>query len=82
MKLDGKVALITGGTAGIGKATAILFAKEGAKVAITARNAKKGQETIQALNKAGAEAIFVQGDVSKATDAKNMVAETIKKFNK
>ena len=82
MKLKGKVALITGGTAGIGKATAILFAKEGAKVAITARNAEKGQEALQALKKTGAEAVFIQGDVSKATDAKKMVAETIKIFNK
>ncbi|NVM02265.1 MAG: SDR family oxidoreductase [Candidatus Helarchaeota archaeon] len=82
MKLKGKVALITGGTTGIGKATAILFAKEGAKIAINGRTEKKGQDTLKALKNMGAEAIFIQGDVSKATDAKKMVEETIKKFKK
>ncbi len=82
MKLKGKVALITGGTAGIGKATAILFAKEGARIAINGRNEKKGEETLKALKNMGAEAIFIQGDVSKAIDAKKMVEEIIKKFKK
>jgi len=80
-KLNGKFALITGGTRGIGYATALLFLKEGAKVAITGRSEKHGEEAIEKLKKEGfKDAIFIQGDVSKSTDAKRMIQATIKQF--
>jgi len=82
MKLKGKVALITGGTAGIGKATAVLFAKEGAKIAINARNETRGQGTLKLLKDMGVEVIFIRGDVSESQSAKKMVEETIKTFGR
>jgi len=76
-KLNGKVALITGGSSGIGRATAILFAEEGAKVVVTAdQNVNGGEETVKIIKVAGGEAIFVIADVSKATDVQRMVRTT------
>src|SRR4030042_6174527 len=79
MKLKGKVALITGGTEGMGFATAEAFLREGAKVAITGRSKAKGSKAIAKLSKLGT-VEFVQGDVSKAKDAKRMVDTTVRKF--
>jgi len=80
-KFNGKVALITGGTRGIGYATALLFCKEGAKVAITGRSEKHGREAIGKLKKEGSkDVVFIQGDVSKSADAERMVKSTVKKF--
>ena len=80
-KLNGKVALITGGTRGIGYATALLFLKEGAKVAITGRSEKHGKEAIAKLKNAGfKDVVFIQGDVSKSTDAKRMIQTTVNQF--
>lgn len=80
-KLDGKVALITGGTRGIGYATALLFLKEGAKVAITGRSEKHGKEAIHKLkNERFKDMIFIQGDVSKSADAKKMIQTTVELF--
>lgn len=81
MKLKGKVALITGGTEGMGFVTAKLFLREGAKVVITGRSKEKGGKALRALRKLG-EAEFVQGDVSKSTDAKRMVETTVKGFGR
>ncbi|MHA1300809.1 MAG: SDR family NAD(P)-dependent oxidoreductase, partial [Candidatus Helarchaeota archaeon] len=64
MELKGKVALITGGTAGIGKATAKLYLENEVKVAIAGRNEKRGQSTLQDLRKVSEDVIFIQGDVS------------------
>ncbi len=81
MKLNGKVALITGGTRGIGYATASLFLREGAKVAITGRSEKHGKEAVDKLKNEGfKDAVFIQGDVSKSTDAKRMIQTTVKQF--
>lgn len=81
MKLDGKVALITGGTEGMGLATADLFLREGAKVVITGRSKGKGAKALRSLRKLG-DVEFVQGDVSRATDAKRMVDLTVKRFGR
>jgi Dehydrogenases with different specificities (related to short-chain alcohol dehydrogenases) len=80
MRLKDKVALITGGTSGIGEATALLFAREGACVAITGRNTERGNGVVQRITQAGGEAIFVQADVSVAKDCLNAVVETVKSF--
>src|SRR5437764_3122420 len=80
LRLENKVALITGGTSGIGTATALLFAREGAKVALTGRNEKRGREIASKIGALGSEAIFVKSDVSKAEDCRRAVAETLKAF--
>jgi NAD(P)-dependent dehydrogenase (short-subunit alcohol dehydrogenase family) len=77
MKLLGKVALITGGSDGLGYATAELFLREGAKVVISGRRPAKGSEAVKRLRKYG-DIAFVRGDVSIAADAKKMVDRTIK----
>ncbi|MHA1377324.1 MAG: SDR family NAD(P)-dependent oxidoreductase [Candidatus Helarchaeota archaeon] len=82
MKLVGKVALISGGTAGIGKATAEAYLKEGIKVAIIGRNEKKGEKALHELAKLHGNIIFIKGDVSNSKDAKNMVEETVETFGK
>lgn len=73
MELEGKVAIITGAASGIGRATAILFAKEGAKVIVADINDEGGEETIKIIKKEAKQAIFVHADVSKELDVKNMV---------
>ena len=80
MRLSNKVALITGGTSGIGEATALLFAKEGARVAITGRNEKHGHEITASILESGGEAIFIRTDVRKAAECERSVEETVKKF--
>lgn len=76
-RLDGKVAIVTGAGSGIGRAVAILFAKEGAKAVVNCRTAETGEETVRMIREAGGEAIFVKADVSKAEDVKNMINTTI-----
>ncbi len=83
LKLKGKAALITGGTAGIGYATALLFLENGAKVAITGKSRDTGEDAVRKIRHSGFEEIlFIQGDVSRATDAKRMIAETVKHYGK
>src|SRR5581483_6062440 len=82
LRLSNKVALITGGTSGIGAATAILFAKEGAKVAITGRNEKRGQEITSQIRDSGGNAFFVRTDVSKADDCRRAVEQTLTTFGR
>ena len=82
MRLAHKVALITGGTSGIGEATAILFAKEGAKIAITGRNQKRGHSVVEQILQSGGKAIFIAADVHRAEDCCRAVDETIKTFGK
>jgi NAD(P)-dependent dehydrogenase (short-subunit alcohol dehydrogenase family) len=72
-----KVALITGGTSGIGRATAVAFAREGAKVVVTGRREREGQETVDLIKKAGGQAIFLKTDVAKEADVKAMVEKTV-----
>ena len=80
MRLDHKVALITGGTSGIGEATALLFAKEGAKVAITGRNETRGHAVTARILESGGQAIFLRTDVRKADECRRAVEETVKAF--
>jgi NAD(P)-dependent dehydrogenase (short-subunit alcohol dehydrogenase family) len=82
MRLEGKVALITGGTSGIGAATAKLFAKEGAAVAISGRNSERGEQIVKDIVAAGGDAIFVRSDVCLAADCKRAVAKTLERFGK
>lgn len=81
-KLDGKVAVITGAGSGFGRATSILFAKEGAKVVVNCRTAETGEETVRMIRKAGGEAIFVSADVSKAEDVKRMIKTAVDTYGK
>jgi len=74
MRLSNKVALITGAGSGIGRESALLFAKEGAKVVVCDLNEQAGQETVSLVESAGGEATFVRADVSKAADVKAMIA--------
>jgi NAD(P)-dependent dehydrogenase (short-subunit alcohol dehydrogenase family) len=81
-EFTGKVALITGGNAGIGRATAIEFAKHGAKVVITGRREKEGHEVIAEIKALGGEAIFAKTDVSKESDVKAMIERTLETFGR
>ena len=78
----GKVALITGGNAGIGRAAAIEFAKQGAKVVVSGRREKEGHEVVAEIKALGGEAIFVKTDVSKASDVKAMIEQALAKFGR
>jgi NAD(P)-dependent dehydrogenase (short-subunit alcohol dehydrogenase family) len=71
--LQGKVALITGGASGIGRATAVLFAREGAAVAVTDLNQKAGNEVVAEITKNGGRAIFEPADVTLASDCQRVV---------
>ena len=77
-----KVALITGGSSGIGRATALVFAREGAKVIVASRREDESQETVLLVRKAGSEGLFVKTDVSKEADVKTMVEKTIKAYGR
>jgi len=77
MRLEGKRALITGGGTGIGRATAELFSREGARVAVSGRRPKELEETVGSVRRHGASAIAVPGDVSQAEDAERMVRTTV-----
>jgi NAD(P)-dependent dehydrogenase (short-subunit alcohol dehydrogenase family) len=81
-RLDGKVALVTGASAGIGECTAELFAKEGAAVVVTARRAEKLSALVERIEKAGGRALAVAGDVTSSTDVKNVVDQAIAAFGR
>lgn len=78
--LDGKVAVVTGGTSGIGHETAILFAKAGAKVVVAGRREAEGEETVAKIREEGAEALFVRTDVSKAADVETLIQRTVTEY--
>jgi NAD(P)-dependent dehydrogenase (short-subunit alcohol dehydrogenase family) len=82
MRLANKVALITGGTSGIGEASALLFAKEGAKIAIAGRNEKRGHSVTEQILKEGGSAIFIRTDVRKSEECHRAVDETVHAFGR
>jgi NAD(P)-dependent dehydrogenase (short-subunit alcohol dehydrogenase family) len=81
-RFSGKVALVTGGTSGIGKTTAIEFARAGAKVVLTGRREKEGAQVVEEIKKVGGGAAFVRTDVAKDADVKAMVDFTVDKFGR
>ena len=78
----GKVALVTGGSSGLGEATAIKFAEEGAKVVIAARRRDQSEQVVQRIAAMGGEAHFVQADVSRAADVEAVVKAAVEKFGR
>jgi NAD(P)-dependent dehydrogenase (short-subunit alcohol dehydrogenase family) len=82
MRLEHKVALITGGTSGIGEATAVLFAKEGAKVSITGRSEERGHAVVEKIVNDGGKAIFIRADVRKAKECLHAVEVTLGAFGR
>lgn len=82
MKLSDKSALITGAGSGIGRATALLFAGEGAKIAVADIDEKGGEETAELIRQKGGSAIFVRSDVTMAGDVDNMVTTTVDRHGK
>ena len=81
-RLDGKVVIVTGGNSGVGAATAELFAKEGAKVVISARREAQLEEVAAKIREAGGEVLPVVTDISKREDADNLVAKTMEVYGK
>jgi A-factor type gamma-butyrolactone 1'-reductase (1S-forming) len=81
-KFAGKVALITGGSSGLGEATALKFAEEGAKVVIAARRAEQSAQVVKRIAALGGEAHFVRADMSRAPDIESMVKEAVGRFGK
>jgi len=81
-KLNGKVALVTGGTSGIGKTTAIEFARAGAKVVLTGRREKEGAQVVDEIRKLGGDGAFVRADVAKDADVKAMVDFAVGKYGR
>ncbi len=75
MRLQSKIALITGGTSGIGEATAILFAREGAKIAIAGRDEKRGHAVTERIITDSGKAVFIPTDVRRAEDCNRAVGK-------
>ena len=80
MKLEGKVAIVTGATSGMGRATAVLFAKEGAKVVVTGRNEERAKDVVDQIKAEGGEALYVIVDASNVEDCKKIFDATIEAY--
>lgn len=82
MELQGKVAIVTGGTSGIGRDTAMLFAKAGAKVVVAGRREVEGKETVDGIRAAGGDGLFVKTDVARAVEVQALVKKTVEKYGR
>jgi NAD(P)-dependent dehydrogenase (short-subunit alcohol dehydrogenase family) len=82
MRLEDRTALITGGTSGIGEATSLLFAEEGASVAVVGRNTERGKSVAKRISDIGGTAVFVQADVRRSDDCRTAVERTIETFGR
>ncbi len=80
--LDGKVALVTGAASGIGRATALTFAREGAKLIIADMNEDGGQQTVHMITENGGDATFVQVDVTSATEVEAMISKAVETYGR
>jgi len=81
-RLDGKIALVTGGSSGIGRAAALAFAREGAKVVVVDILVEGSEETIKMIRGVGGEAIFVKADVSRSDEVEAMVSRTVEVYGR
>jgi NAD(P)-dependent dehydrogenase (short-subunit alcohol dehydrogenase family) len=81
-RVDGKTALVTGGGSGIGRATAVTFAREGAKVVVADVIVEGGEETVRMIQAAGGEAVFVKTDVSKGTEVEALIKKTVETYGR
>ena len=79
-QLDGKTALVTGGGSGIGRATSLAYAREGARVVVADLNVEGGEETVQMIVEAGGQAVLVHADVSDAAGTQLMVDQAVEAF--
>jgi NAD(P)-dependent dehydrogenase (short-subunit alcohol dehydrogenase family) len=80
--MNTQVVLITGGLTGIGRATALAFAKEGAQVVVSGRRNEEGQRVVSEIRKAGAEAEFIRADVRREEDVRNLIDKTVERFGR
>ena len=80
--LENKVALVTGGTSGIGKATALTFGKAGAKVVFSGRREKEGEDTANLIRQSGAECLFVRSDVSSEAEVKALIQKIVEYYGR
>src|SRR5262245_39036684 len=80
--VEGKVALVTGGASGIGRATALTFAREGAKLCIADMNADGGHQTVHMITENGGEATFIQADVSQAVDVQALITQAVETYGR
>lgn len=81
-RFEGKVAIVTGGSSGIGRATAIDFARDGARVVVASRRAKECGEAVEAIRAEGGEAMFVETDISRPDDVSRLVGRTVEAYGR